>query len=198
MNPPAVRPAWGCSASVFDQLAAQPSDDSGNRSLTLRDWSRDESNYKGRSQIATDASSQALLPFNPQPYSTSNLRYSLVRCWRVDYPVSSSAGHFPDADLPLSVVDAGRHFPVNGQSFQQNVLFCPRPMTTADFSPIPSTYGDTSHKPLSDLGQAPTASDARAVQRLETTSRRCIKFRALKKPVILFIREHLNRRLTLY
>ena len=189
MDPPIVQQAWGCPAFVSDppsQLVAPPGGGSMDQVLTLGGWGGDGRHCMGRNQIATDVPSQAL-GFHPQPYATSNLRSNMFRRY-ADHPVSSSAERSPDADLPLSALDAGWHLPVKEERLQSNLLFCPRPMTTAKFRPIPSTVGDTSHDPLSAFGQASTIGDAPASRRLDIRLQRCVRCRALRKPVTLFIR----------
>jgi len=197
MDQPGSQQAWGCLAPLSNQqnhLVPQHGDDPEDLSLTLTDGCDYQWNDVGCSQIATNVPSQAVPLFNPQPHSNPEPHSGLIRRWYARYPASSSFGQSPDADLPLSAVDAECQFPVNDQSFQQNLLSWPQPKSVAELNSIPNPYGDTNHESLSGFDQALTAGDPLATQRLgephsntRQKSGRCVRCWALRKPVILFI-----------
>lgn len=199
MDQPAFQQAWGCSVPLFDQqnhLVAQHDDDPEDLSLTPTDWCDSKWNYMGCSQSAPNVPNLAVPVFNPQPYSNSELHSGLARHLCPGYAASSSFGQPPDADLPLSAVDAQCQFPANDHSFQQNLLPWPQPKSTAELNSIPIR---TNYESSSGFEQALTAGDALATQRLgephsnpRQQSGRCVRCWALRKPVILFILQHLN------
>ncbi len=218
MDQPAFQQAWNYSVPQSDQqhhLMAQYDNDPEDLSLTFADWCDYGWNYMGCSQIATNVPNQAVPPFNPQPDSNPEPQSGLVRHWCAGYAASSSSGQSPDADLPLSAVDAQCQFPANDHSSQQNILPWPQPEPTAELNSIPIPYGDTNYESSLGFEQALTAGDALTTQRLgephfnprqklwknqmkiqkkKTKERqkysdfgRCTRCWALCKPVILFI-----------
>ena len=196
MDQPAFQQAWGYSVPLSDQqnhLVAQHDDDPEDLSLISADWCDYEWNYMGCSQIAPNVPNQAVPLFNPQLYSNPENHSDLAGYWCAGYAASSNFGQSPDADLPLSAVDAQCQFPANDHGFQQNLLPWPQPKSTAEPNPIPIRRGDANYESSSGFEQALTASDALATQHLgepqsypRKNSGRCVRCWAISKPVILF------------
>ena len=208
MNQAGFQQAGSYSAPLPDQqtyLGAQHSDDLEDSSLTLTDRCDYEWNSMGCSQIATNVPGQAIPLFNPQPHSSPEPHSGLIRHGYAGYTESSMLGRSPDAHLPLRAADAECQFPANDQSFQQNLLPWPQPKAAAKLNSIPNPYGDTSYESLLGFEQMLTAGDALATQcpgepytKPRPKSSRCTRCWALRKPVNLFIKWHLNWGLTSY
>lgn len=107
------------------------------------------------------------------------------QAWGYSMPLSASSsfGHLPDAELPLSAVDTDCQFPANGQSF---------PESAAELNSIPIPYGITNYESLSGSAQALPAGDAEPHFHSRQNFRRCVKCWAIRKPAILFILQRLN------
>lgn len=170
MDHPGIQQAWGCSAPLFQQqnhLVAQHGDDPENSGPPLTDRYDYEWNYVECSQDVTNAPSQAVPLFNPQPYSNPAPHSGLIRHWYAGHAASSSFGHSLDADLSMRAVDAEGQSPAKDQSFQQSLLPWPQPVPTAELNSTLIPYGDTNYKSISGFEQALTAGAALATKRLE-------------------------------